>query len=257
MTLYSEAMEDTITSQDAQQLFEIAALKFQEMAALAMFNWGNVHMSRARKRVFFKEEGGSKESAMADIKSAYEWAQTEYVKAGMRYEEALRIKPDFYEGLLALGQQRFEHAKLSWYYAIGSKADLEMGASPQVLELYNKAEDSMERGVQMWEEMEEERLNGLSKSDNHKTELQKLGLDGLFKDVSPEEAAEQAANMRSQIHLLWGTLLYERSVVEFKLSLPTWEECLEVAIEKFELAGASPTDMAIIVKNHCSNYTAL
>ncbi|XP_027084862.1 protein PHOX1-like [Coffea arabica] len=257
MKLYSEAMEDTITSQDAQQLFEIAALKFQEMAALAMFNWGNVHMSRARKRVFFKEEGGSKESAMADIKSAYEWAQTEYVKAGMRYEEALRIKPDFYEGLLALGQQRFEHAKLSWYYAIGSKADLEMGASPQVLELYNKAEDSMERGVQMWEEMEEERLNGLSKSDNHKTELQKLGLDGLFKDVSPEEAAEQAANMRSQIHLLWGTLLYERSVVEFKLSLPTWEECLEVAIEKFELAGASPTDIAVMVKNHCSNETAL
>ncbi|XP_027081368.1 protein PHOX1-like [Coffea eugenioides] len=257
MKLYSEAMEDTITSQDAQQLFEIAALKFQEMAALAMFNWGNVHMSRARKRVFFKEEGGSKESAMADIKSAYEWAQREYVKAGMRYEEALRIKPDFYEGLLALGQQRFEHAKLSWYYAIGSKADLEMGASPQVLELYNKAEDSMERGVQMWEEMEEERLNGLSKSDKHKTELQKLGLDGLFKDASPEEAAEQAANMRSQIHLLWGTLLYERSVVEFKLSLPTWEECLEVAIEKFELAGASPTDIAVMVKNHCSNETAL
>ena len=47
MKLYSEAMEDTITSQDAQQLFEIAALKFQEMAALAMFNWGNVHMSRS------------------------------------------------------------------------------------------------------------------------------------------------------------------------------------------------------------------
>lgn len=256
MKLYSEAMEDTITSQDAQQLFEIAALKFQEMAALAMFNWGNVHMSRARKRVFFREEG-SKESAIAAIKSAYEWAQREYVKAGMRYEEALRIKPDFYEGLLALGQQQFEHAKLSWYYAIGSKADLETEASAQVLELYNKAEDSMERGVQMWEEMEEQRLNGLLKSDKHKIELQKLGLDGLFKDVAPEEAAEQAANMRSQIHLLWGTLLYERSVVEFKLSLPTWEECLEVAIEKFELAGASPTDIAVMVKNHCSNETAL
>jgi hypothetical protein len=52
-------------------------------------------------------------------------------------------------------------------------------------------------------------------------------------------------------------LLYERSIVEYKLELPTWEECLEVAVEKFELAGASPTDIAVMVKNHCSNETAL
>ncbi|CAI9092659.1 OLC1v1027969C1 [Oldenlandia corymbosa var. corymbosa] len=254
MKLYSEAMEDTITSQAAQDLFEIAAAKFQEMSALAMFNWGNVHMSKARKQVFLKEDGGSKEFA---IQSAYEWAKKEYIKAGMRYEEALKIKPDFYEALLALGQQQFEQAKLSWYYATGSKVDLENGLSAQVLELFNKAEDSMERGVQMWEEMEEQRLNGLSKAEKEKSELQKLGLDGLMKELTPEEAAEQVTKMKSHIHLLWGTLLYERSVVEFKLSLPTWEECLEVAVEKFELAGASPTDVAVMVKNHCSNETAL
>ncbi|XP_028071531.1 protein PHOX1-like [Camellia sinensis] len=115
----------------------------------------------------------------------------------------------------------------------------------------------MERGMQMWEEMEERRLNGLSKSEKHKIDLQKMGLDGLFKDVSADEAAEQAANMRSQIYLLWGTLLYERSIVEFKLGLPTWEECLEVAVEKFELAGASPTDIAVMIKNHCSNESAV
>lgn len=256
MKLYSEAMEDTVTSEDAQGLFDIAAGKFQEMAALAMFNWGNVHMSRARKRVFFTEDG-SRETMMAQIKSAYEWAQKEYAKAAMRYEEALKIKPDFYEGLLALGQQQFEHAKLSWYYLMGAKADLETEEAAQVLEFYNKAEDSMERGIQMWEEMEEQRLNGLSKIEKDKAELQKFGLDGLLKEISTDEAIEQAANMRSQIYLLWGTLLYERSVVEFKLSLPTWEECLEVAIEKFELAGASSTDIAVMVKNHCSNETAL
>lgn len=256
MKLYSEAMEDTVTSEDAQELFDIAASKFQEMAALALFNWGNIHMNKARKRVFFAEDG-STESIVAQVKSGYEWAQKEYVKAGMRYEEALRIKPDLHEGLLALGQQQFEQAKLSWYYAIGSKIDLETGPSAQVLELYNKAEDSMERGMQMWEEMEEQRLNGLYIADKYKADLQKMGLDGLFKDVSADEATEQAANMRSQIYILWGTLLYERSVVEFKLSLPTWEECLEVSVEKFELAGASPTDIAVMIKNHCSNGTAL
>ncbi|KAF7830322.1 protein PHOX1-like [Senna tora] len=256
MKLYSEALEDVITSDDAQELFEIAADKFQEMAALALFNWGNVHMSRARKRVFFSEDG-SRESAFECLKAAYEWAQKEYIKAEKKYEEALKIKPDFYEGYLALGHQQFEQAKLCWYYAMACKMDLEDGPSNEVLQLYNKAEDSMERGMLMWEEIEEQRLNGLSKLDKYKLKLEKMGLDSLLKDVSSDEAAEQAANMRSQIYLLWGTLLYERSVVEYKIHLPTWEECLEVAVEKFELAGASPTDIGVMIKNHCSNQTAL
>ncbi|GLT77950.1 hypothetical protein SLA2020_495030 [Shorea laevis] len=256
MKLYSEAMEDTVTNEDAQELFEMAADKFQEMAALALFNWGNVHVSRARKRVFLSEDS-SRESVLEQIKAAYEWAHKEYVKAEKKYEEALKIKPDFYEGYLALGQQQFEQAKLCWYYAIGRKTELETGPSSEVLQLYNKAEDSMEKGMLMLEEMEERRLNGLSKSEKYEEKLQQMGLDGLFQDISAEEAAEQAANMKSQIYLLWGTLLYERSIVEYKLELPTWEECLEVAVEKFELAGASPTDIAVMVKNHCSNETAL
>ncbi|CAL1375005.1 unnamed protein product [Linum trigynum] len=255
MKLYSEAMEDTVTSEEAQELFDIAADKFQEMAALALFNWGNVHMSRARKRVFFPEDG-SRETLLELIKSAYEWGKTEYTKAGERYREALKLKPDFYESLLALGQQQFEQAKLCWYHAIGSKIDLENGPSEEVLDLYNKAEDCMERGMQMWEEIGEQRQNGISKFDKYKSQLEKLGMDNLLKELSPEEAAEQAANMSSQINLLWGTMLYERSVVEYRLELPTWEECLEVAVEKFELAGASPTDIAVMIKNHCSNVTA-
>ncbi|XP_059461659.1 protein PHOX1 [Corylus avellana] len=256
MKLYSEAMEDTVTNEDAQQLFEMAADKFQEMAALALFNWGNVHLSRARKRVFLSEDS-SRESVLEKIKAAYEWAHKEYAKAEKKYEEALKIKPDFYEGYLALGQQQFEQSKLCWYYAVGRKTELETGPSSEVLQLYNKAEDSMEKGMLMLEEMEERRLNGLSKSEKYEENLQKMGLDGLFQDISAEEAAEQAANMKSQIYLLWGTLLYERSIVEYKLELPTWEECLEVAVEKFELAGASPTDIAVMVKNHSSNETAL
>ncbi|KAI4380975.1 hypothetical protein MLD38_007099 [Melastoma candidum] len=256
MKLYSEAMEDTVTTEDAQLLFEIAAEKFQEMAALALFNWGNVHMNRARKRVAVSEDQ-SREAMLVLIKAAYDWAHKEYVKAGLRYEEALKIKPDFYEGLLALGQQQFEQAKLCWYYAVGNQVHLEEGPSSDVLTLYNKAEDSMERGIQTWEEMVEQRLNGLSKSEKYKGQLQKMGLRSLLSEASPDEAAEQAMNMTSQINLLWGTLLYERSVVEYKLELPTWEECLEVAVEKFELAGASPTDIAVMIKNHCSNETAL
>lgn len=257
--LYSEALEDTVTSEDAQELFDIASAKFQELTALSLFNWGNVHLSKARKRMVSAEDSVSEsdESTLTQVKEAYDWAQKEYTKAGMKYEEALKIKPDFYEGYLALGLQQFEQAKLSWCYVLGSKSDLEIGPSAQILELYNKAEDSMEKGMQIWEEMEEQRLNGLSKYEKDKALFQKFGLEGLFKDISEDEATEQAANMRSQIYLLWGTMLYERSVVEYKLSLPSWEECLEVAVEKFELAGAAATDIAVMIKNHCSNETAL
>lgn len=255
MELYSEAMEDSVTTESSQNLFDIAGEKFQEMSALALFNWGNVHMNKARKLVVVVAEDGDGicELVSEKVKVGYEWAQKEYVKAGKRYEESLKIKPDFYEGHLALGQQQFEQAKLTWHYVIGSKADLEV-PSIQILELYNKAEDNMEKGMQIWEELEERRLNGLSLSDKHRVELIKVGLEGIIKD---DEAAEQSVNIRSQIYILWGTLLYERSVVEYKLSLPSWEECLEVAVEKFELAGVSHTDLTVIIKNHCSNVTAL
>ncbi|XP_062149065.1 protein PHOX1 [Alnus glutinosa] len=256
MKLYSEAMEEAFTSEEAQDLFNIAGEKFQEMAALALFNWGNVHMSRARKRVYFTEDA-SKEYILEQIKDAYDWAQKEYIKAGMRYEEALKIKQDFYEGFLALARQQFELAKLSWHYAISCNVDLETWPSTEVLQLYNNAEDNMEKGTQLWEELEEQCRSELSKPKNAKTQLRKMGLEGLFKDISPHEAVEQSVNVRSLISILWGTILYERSIVEFKLELVEWHECLEVAVEKFELAGASPTDIAVMVKNHCSNNNAL
>lgn len=256
MKLYSEAIEDVVTSEDAQEIFNLAEKTFQEMAALALFNWGNVHMSRARKRLHPPEDHSSGESMLEQGKEAYEWAREEYTKAGKRFEEATRLKPDFYEGFLALAQQQFEQAKLSWYYAVGSKVDLESWPSSEVMDLFNSAEDNIEKGTQLWEEAEERRLEGLGKPSEEKLLLQKMGLSGLFKEVSTDEAAEQASNMRSQISLLWGTMLYERSVVEFKLKIPVWEECLAASIEKFKLVGASPTDLAVMIKNHCSNETA-
>lgn len=225
------------------------------MAALALFNWGNVHMSRARKKVYCTEDA-SKGPVLEQIKTAYDWARIEYVEAGQKYEAALRIKPDFYEGLLALGQRQFEEAKMSWYYAIANNIDLESWPSEEVLQLYNSAENNMEKGMRIWEELEAQGQSELSNSFKLNSQSEKKGLDGLFKDVTAEEATEQAKNMRSQINLLLGTILYERSIMEFKLGLPLWQNCLETAVEKFELAGASPTDIAVMRKNHVSNDNA-
>lgn len=250
MRLYCEAMEDTIASEEAQEIFQVAEQKFQEMAALALFNWGNINMSRARKRPLLSEDG-SFELILEQIKAAYEWACSEYAKAGSKYEEAVKTKPDFFEGLIALGQQQFEQAKLSWYYAIACKIDM----GTEVLGLFNHAEDNMEKGMELWEGMENMRLRGLSKPNKENSMLEKMGLEGYTKDLSADEAFEQASSIRSHINILWGTILYERSVVEFSLGLPSWEESLTVAMEKFKTGGASLADINVMVKNHCANET--
>ncbi|KAK9154660.1 hypothetical protein Sjap_002140 [Stephania japonica] len=255
MKLYTEAIEDVVTSKEAQDVFDTASEKFQEMAALALLNWGNVHLCKVRKRVYLTKDA-SEEAMLEEVKVAYDWAQNEYMKARQIYEEALVVKPDFYEAFLAMGLQQFEQARLSWYYAIGNKVDLATWPSTEVFELFNSAEDNINKGKTIWDQtVENHRVNELSKPNKIKIQMQEMGLSGLFTDMSPNEVAEQAATIVSQINLLLGTILYERSILEFKLGLPQWEYSVETAYKEFGLAGATSTDLAVMRKNHCSHET--
>ncbi|CAI0388940.1 unnamed protein product [Linum tenue] len=226
------------------------------MAALALFNWGNVHMSRARKKIEFKDDA-SREAMLEGINVAFEWTKKEYLEAGERYAEALRIKPDFYEGLLALGQQQFERARLTWYYALSCKVDLSNWSYAEVIELYNSAEGNVDKGMDMWEAAQSQRITHLTDRTKIKPVLQGTILDDLFKDTSAEDAAVRIKDLRSQMNLLRGTILYERSMMEYRLGIPVWQECLEVALEKFQLAGASATDIGVMMKNHISNDSSM
>lgn len=264
MELCSEALEETITSEEAQVLFDKSSLKFQEVAALAFFNWGNVHMCAARKRIPI-DDSSSKESMSVQLQAAYDWVKEKYSLAKQKYEEALQIKPDFYEGLLALGQQQFEMAKLHWSFVIAKKDDLSTWDPTETLQLFDSAEEKMKAATVMWEKLEEQRANELKDPNAIKNnELLKRrkkagGSEGEVSaadaqgETSAEEVAEQAAVMRSQIHLFWGNMLFERSQVECKLGMAGWKENLDTAIERFKLAGASETDIATVQKNHCSN----
>lgn len=261
MELCSEALEETVTSEEAQPLFEKAAAKFQEVAALAFFNWGNVHMCAARKRIPLEESAG-KEKVAEQLQTAYEWVKERYTLAKEKYEHALSIKPDFYEGLLALGQQQFEMAKLHWSFALAQKLDLSVWDATETLALFDSAEEKMKAATEMWEKLEEQRMNDL-KNPNKKEEVSKRrkkqgdGENGEASEaVTAAEAAEQAIAMRSQIHLFWGNMLFERSQVECKISVSGWEKNLDSAVERFKLAGASETDISTVVKNHCSNEAA-
>lgn len=263
MELCSEALEETVTSEEAQGFFDKAASKFQEVAALAFFNWGNVHMCAARKRIPLDESAG-KEIVETQLQTAYDWVKEKYSLAKEKYEEALAIKPDFYEGLLALGQQQFEMAKLHWSFAIAKKIDLSSWDSTETLKLFDSAEEKMKVATEMWEKLEEQRANEQKDPNAIKREemlkrrkKQGSGNEGESSgnqgEISAEEAAEQASIMKSQIHLFWGNMLFERSQVECKLGMGDWKNNLDAAVERFKLAGASETDISMVLKNHCSN----
>ncbi|KVI01101.1 protein CLMP1-like [Cynara cardunculus var. scolymus] len=258
MEICSEALEETVTSEEAQILFDKAASKFQEVAALAFFNWGNVHMCAARKRIPI-DDSGDQEVVATRLQAAYDWVREKYTLAREKYEEALTIKPDFYEGLLALGQQQFEMAKLYWSFVVAKKDDLSKWDPSETIKLFDSAEEKMKSATEMWEKLEEQRAKEAKEAKDpisKKEELLKKK-SKISNDVSGDEAAEQAAVMRSQIHLFWGNMLFERSQVESKLGLTGWEKNLDTAVERFKLAGASEADISTVLKNHCSNAEAV
>ncbi|KAL2613279.1 hypothetical protein R1flu_024971 [Riccia fluitans] len=249
MELCSEALETAVTSEEAQPLFEAAAAKFQEVAALALFNWGNVYMCAARKRMPIEETVGKSESKH-QLQAAFEWAESHYKLAGEKYEEALRIKPDFYEGVLALGQEKFESAKLQWAAAIAGGVDLKTWDSSETLSLYRFAEEKMQTAAEMWEQLEAQQ-QGAQADAASKIRKEQSKPDTPNDDAAnAAEAADQGAAMRSQINLFWGNVLFEHSQVEYRLGLTSWKSLLDSAVEKFVAAGASNEEIEGALKNH-------
>ncbi|KAL3679757.1 hypothetical protein R1sor_022713 [Riccia sorocarpa] len=249
MELCSEALETAVTSEEAQPLFEAAAAKFQEVAALALFNWGNVYMCAARKRMPIEEAVG-KSGSKDQLQAAFEWAESHYKLAGEKYEEALRIKPDFYEGVLALGQEKFESAKLQWAAAVAGGVDLKTWDSSETLSLYRFAEERMQTAAEMWEQLEAQQQGAQADAASKLRKEQNKSDAPNDEAANAVEAADQGAAMRSQINLFWGNVLFEHSQVEYRLGLKSWKGLLDSAVEKFVAAGASNEEIEGALKNH-------
>lgn len=225
MKLNSEAMEEVVTSDEAQGPFDRAAQQFQEAAARSLLKLGNVHMSGARKRLSLLRFV-SGESVSEQVNTAYECAQKEHAKAKEKYEEAMKIKPDLFEVFLALGLQQFEEARLSWYYVLVSHLDLKTWPYEAVVQLYENAERNIENSMEGLKNLES-KVRGSSTQDN---------------------TADEAAKLKSWLDVLLCAVLYERSIMEYKLDLPVWGESLEAAIEKYELAGTCRDDVAAVIR---------
>ncbi|XP_010493141.1 PREDICTED: uncharacterized protein LOC104770416 isoform X2 [Camelina sativa] len=225
MKLNSEAMEEVVTSDAAQGPFDKAAQQFQEVAARSLLKLGNVHLSGARKRLSLLR-GVSGESGSEQLKTAYECVQREHTKAKEKYKEAMKIKSDLFEVFLAVGLQQFEEARLSWYYVLVSQLDLKTWPYSDVVQFYQCAESNIKISMEVLKNLETK--PGSSTQDNPENEAGRLKL-------------------KSMVDVLLCTILYERSIMEYKLDQPIWRESLEAAMEKFELAGTCRDDVVAII----------
>ncbi|CAA7059041.1 unnamed protein product [Microthlaspi erraticum] len=275
MKLNSEAMEEVVTSDEAQGPFDIAAHQFQEVAARSLLKWGHVHMSRARKRLSLLR-GVSGESGSEQVKTAYECAQKEHAKANEKYEEAMRIKPDLFEVFLALGLQQFEEARLSWYYVVFSQLDLKTWTYAPVIQFYQSAGSNIKKSMEELKNLESN-VPGSSEDEAAKFKswldvllcavlyersIMEFKLDlpawreNLEAAMEKFDSEDEAAKFKSWLDVLLCAVLYERSIMEFKLDLPAWRENLEAAMEKFELVGTCMEEFAAVIsENYVSDNT--
>mmetsp|Transcript_7816 Transcript_7816/g.14800 ORF Transcript_7816/g.14800 Transcript_7816/m.14800 type:complete len:667 (-) Transcript_7816:369-2369(-) len=246
----NQALEAAVGSEAAVPLFEQAAAKFQEVAALALLNWGNVHMCQAR-RLFDSAGAGEdkKETPPVVSPEARKQAEEHYFQAEAKYKKALELKEDFYEAVIASGQQLFERAKL--LSTAETKADGEVEA------LFDSAQAKLKEALTLIpetaalpaqtdpkakkEETEAKKEAAKPKKDEAKTkkeepESKKEG-DAAAAPTQPDEQL-----VRSQVLVMWGNVLYEQSQVRAQQG-KEWEALLDEAVAKFREAKCSEDDI--------------
>eukprot|EP00854_Cymbomonas_tetramitiformis_P006063 gene6063-7286_t len=248
----NQALEAAVGSDKAGVLFDQAAAKFQEVAALALLNWGNVHMCQAR-RLF----DGLGEAASSPAAETREEAEKHYHAAEEKYKKALELKSDFYEAVIASGQQLFERAKLlssSGEAKDGEKK--EPAATPEELEeLFESAQEKLKAALTLIpetpaEEKEEEKVSAEKPKAEVKEEKAKdEKTEGAEGEAGKEATVPDEMLVRSQVLVMWGNVLYEQSQVRFNQK-KEWQKLLDEAVEKFREAKCSEEDIAGALASH-------
>jgi len=241
-----EALEEAVGTEKAKALLASAAEKFQEAAAAAIFNWGNVHVCASRKLVDTSEPSateGAAESQSAPSEAALAAAASthmariddEYAKAVERYTQSLAIKSDFYEASIAWGQQAFERGKV---LHVASKSGDDAAAKGKLAAdadaMFALAEGKFQESLGM---IPKEEAEASTSGDA----------------AAP---AEEGLSLKSQILVLWGNVLFERSQVKHHRDAKDWQADCDAAVAKFQDAGCVRADIVRALMNHTSGKWA-
>jgi hypothetical protein len=149
----------------------------------------------------------------------------EYEKAVARYVQSLAIKPDFYEASIAWGQQAFERGKV---LHVASKDGGDAKLATEADSMFSLAVSKFQESLGMIPEEEA--------------------------STSGEEtrAPEEGLSLKSQILVLWGNVLFERSQVKHHRQVEDWAADCDAAVAKFQEAGCVRADIVRALVNHTS-----
>jgi hypothetical protein len=227
-----EVLEKTVAMPEAHGLLTAASEKFQEAAATAVFNWGNVYVCNSRRIVDScstpDEDGASSsDEALAEAAKKHIAAlDADYEACCERFTAALEIKPTYFEAPITWGQQAFERGKLyhqlSKQVGANEKSDAEKISDEMFALAITKYQDAM----------------GM--------------LSPAERDAILTEKSEESNGVKAQILILWGNVLYEKSQVKHARAMDDWKDDVDAAVAKFNEAGCAKGDIVRALVNHSS-----
>jgi hypothetical protein len=225
------AMSDSVSVAAAAPMLEKAAGKFQEAAAFALFNWGNVHMCSARKRMDAGKPPAAADGApppppVALPPAAVKEVEALLASAEARYVNALGVKPDFYDASIASAQQRYEHARL-----LAPVAGREGEADKLFADADARFKDVIEH---------------LPDEPPAPPAPEPAAL------AEGEAAPEPESSVKAQVLVMHGNVLYEWSAARVRAgkAAADWQPLLDRALEKFHAAGCAQADIDGAVATH-------
>jgi hypothetical protein len=155
----------------------------------------------------------------------------EYNEAVRRYTQSLAVKSDFYEASIAWGQQAFERGKVLHVASKSGDAKAQAKLAAEADAMFALAEGKFQESLGMIPKEE--------------TEASTSG-----EGAAPAE--EGQLSLKSQILVLWGNVLFERSQVKHHRDAKDWQADCDAAVAKFQDAGCVRADIVRALMNHTS-----
>mmetsp|Transcript_29800 Transcript_29800/g.97089 ORF Transcript_29800/g.97089 Transcript_29800/m.97089 type:complete len:599 (+) Transcript_29800:283-2079(+) len=233
-----DALDAALADDASPAILIAAANKFQEAAAAAVFNHGNVFVCDSRKRLEFTSFSEDKKSTSGSgagevdkvAVESFPTLESNYHEAAKKYQASLDIKADFYESAITWGQQAFERAKLLNMIGKGKEGALIDAKRNWAQE----ADAMMDLACEKYE----------------------LALSRIPPEEPAAAAADAAASagedtsVTAQVHVLLGNVLFERSVMMCERGEEGWKQKLDQAIERFRLGKCQEADIENALASH-------
>lgn len=240
LDLCQDALDANTSTSKGMEMLDKAEGKFQEAAALAVLNWGNVHMCVARRKMDAAKAKGGEEVKNSEPPTKLDRKVAQEVEnllklSNERFDRALEMKGDMHDAHIAKAQHQYERARLLCADNGTDKAKRDSEAE----QVFVRADEMFQKVVKDLPEEEPKPSAAAAKEDGA------ADADGEAKDE-----AEDEPSMRAQVLVMWGNQLYEHSQFRARRG-GEWQALLDRAVEKFNDAGCAQADVDSALAQHC------